>query len=240
MLFFQKILKLPILPKASTMPQRYRAFTLAEVLIVLGIIGIVAEMTIPTLMKSTQNAEYKAGLKKAYSVLSQMQLMLASDSSGVFSDALSGCGDSDHTCFKNVLKTKLRYIKECDGGANLGVCFPNGLKYLNGTAENDEWGANATAAGLVLADGMSFLIYAESSSCAVATGVSAPTKRCGWVTVDVNGLKKPNQWGKDIYHFWISPDSIVPASTVTHSIADDCNVGTNQGHLCASKYIMGN
>ena len=36
-----------------------KAFTLAEVLITLGIIGVVAAMTMPTLMNSTQGAQYK-------------------------------------------------------------------------------------------------------------------------------------------------------------------------------------
>ena len=44
-------------------------FTLAEVLITLGIIGVVAAMTMPTLMNSTQGAQYKAAYKKALSAL---------------------------------------------------------------------------------------------------------------------------------------------------------------------------
>src|SRR5574344_742911 len=43
------------------------AFTLAEVLIVLGIIGIVASMTIPTLMNKVAKQEYLTALKKFYS-----------------------------------------------------------------------------------------------------------------------------------------------------------------------------
>ena len=46
-------------------------FTLAEVLITLGIIGVVAAMTMPTLINSTQGAQYKAAFKKALSALSQ-------------------------------------------------------------------------------------------------------------------------------------------------------------------------
>ena len=52
------------------MTKRY-GFTLAEVLITLGIIGVVAAMTMPTLMNSTQGAQYKAAYKKALSALSQ-------------------------------------------------------------------------------------------------------------------------------------------------------------------------
>jgi type II secretory pathway pseudopilin PulG len=47
------------------------AFTLAEVLITLGIIGVVAAMTIPTLISNITCARYKAKFKKAISVLNQ-------------------------------------------------------------------------------------------------------------------------------------------------------------------------
>ncbi len=47
------------------------AFTLAEVLITLGIIGVVAAMTMPTLLNSTQAARSKTGFKKVMNVLNQ-------------------------------------------------------------------------------------------------------------------------------------------------------------------------
>lgn len=46
-----------------------QAFTLAEVLITLGIVGIVAAMTIPALVNRTQGKELETSLKKSYSVL---------------------------------------------------------------------------------------------------------------------------------------------------------------------------
>ena len=48
-----------------------RAFTLAEVLIALTIIGIIAAITVPVLNQSAQEKELNAGLKKAYSALKQ-------------------------------------------------------------------------------------------------------------------------------------------------------------------------
>ena len=47
------------------------AFTLAEVLITLGIIGVVAAMTIPTLIANTNSAKYRSQFKKTISTLSQ-------------------------------------------------------------------------------------------------------------------------------------------------------------------------
>lgn len=54
------------------------AFTLAEVLITLGIIGIVAAMTIPTLIANSNSLKYKAQFKKTVSTLNQAGLMAQS------------------------------------------------------------------------------------------------------------------------------------------------------------------
>ena len=51
------------------------AFTMAEVLITIGIIGLVAAMTLPGLINNAQNKEKVTALKKAYSVLSQATLL---------------------------------------------------------------------------------------------------------------------------------------------------------------------
>ncbi len=55
-------------------------FTLAEVLITLGIIGIVAALTIPGLLSRNEEKVRETQLKKAYSVLSQAhQMMIVKD-----------------------------------------------------------------------------------------------------------------------------------------------------------------
>ena len=50
------------------------AFTLAEVLITIGIIGVVAAMTIPSLLINLQDKQFKAMYKKYYSTLAQALL----------------------------------------------------------------------------------------------------------------------------------------------------------------------
>ena len=50
-------------------------FTLAEVLITLGIIGVVASMTLPVLIQNNKNKEVESRLKKVYSVMNQAILM---------------------------------------------------------------------------------------------------------------------------------------------------------------------
>ena len=57
-----------------------RGFTLAEVLITLAIIGIVAALTIPSVISNYQQQEFKTGLKKAVSVLNEaIQTNIAQD-----------------------------------------------------------------------------------------------------------------------------------------------------------------
>lgn len=53
---------------------RNRAFTLAEVLITLGIIGVVAAITIPSLMENVRNRDLQAQLKKTYSEWNQISM----------------------------------------------------------------------------------------------------------------------------------------------------------------------
>ena len=58
---------------------KIRAFTLAEVLITLGIIGVVAAMTIPSLINSYQHKVLETQFKKAYAILYQLVLQVQND-----------------------------------------------------------------------------------------------------------------------------------------------------------------
>ena len=59
--------------------KKFFAFTLAEVLITLGIIGVVAAMTMPVLTASSRKSEYSARLKKYYSSMQQAVLLYNQD-----------------------------------------------------------------------------------------------------------------------------------------------------------------
>ena len=75
-------------------------FTLAEVLITLGIIGVVAAMTIPTLIANTNGAKFRSQFKKSISTLNQAGLMAQAQYDFDYAGASSKCGDtltSGHT-----------------------------------------------------------------------------------------------------------------------------------------------
>ena len=69
-------------------------FTLAEVLITLGIIGVVAAMTIPTLISNTNGAQFKSAYKKALSTLNQAVLMNVAMNDTDFSTVVADDADS--------------------------------------------------------------------------------------------------------------------------------------------------
>lgn len=217
------------------------AFTLAEVLITLGIIGVVAALTIPTLMTRTQDLEYKSALKKVYSSLSQTYLKLSGDNGGAFTGATSTCSDSD--CFRNLFKNNMNVISTCDAGNVQGVCFPNdsSIKFLNGNAIVPWATASvASSSGMILSDGTSVILQLDSPTCN-SNSYNPRTDYCGWITVDVNGLKAPNTWGRDIYTFFIFGAKVLPNVYDVGSSGnpvDDCGVGTNYGQTCASKYLL--
>ncbi len=82
-------------------------FTLAEVLITLGIIGIVAAMTIPTLIAKVQHIQYRVSYKKAYSVINQALKTMVDDGevSGIPSECSSVVAENFKKLATNYIKT---------------------------------------------------------------------------------------------------------------------------------------
>ena len=89
-------------------------FTLAEVLITLGIIGVVAAMTMPTLMNSTQGAQYKAAYKKALSALSQAVTLNVALDEWNFADA-----DNSTYVLKDMFESRMNVVRSaCSTGCS--------------------------------------------------------------------------------------------------------------------------
>src|SRR5574344_2904850 len=144
---------------------KFLAFTLAEVLITLGIIGVVAALTIPTLMQKTQELESISKLKKVYSVL-QNAYSRAINDEGEISDW--GTISDDDACSDLVMQKFVSYLnvlKNC--GTDKSGCFYSGkYKILNGTvvAANDYSDLDTSFSRVLLSDGtsISFDAYAQN------------------------------------------------------------------------------
>lgn len=86
----------------------HRGFTLAEVLITLGIIGVVAAMTLPALVNQTQGKELETGLQKAYSVIQAALNQMAYDEG----QTINITNYPTHT-FMPIFKKYFKITKDC-------------------------------------------------------------------------------------------------------------------------------
>ncbi|MBP7211578.1 type II secretion system protein [bacterium] len=94
------------------MINRQKAFTLAEVLITLGIIGVVAALTIPTLMAKTKKQQTTVALKKFYSTMSQAIKLSEVDNGDDSEWKVDNTQDySGRTFFNTYLDKYIQYTK---------------------------------------------------------------------------------------------------------------------------------
>lgn len=161
-----------------------KAFTLAEVLVTLGIIGVVAAMTIPTLINNYKKKVTVERLKSAYSVLFQA-LRLSEAENGYVSDWNFDLGIEE---FYDTYLTK--YLKHVEKIVPAEYTDIVDVKYLNGLlCTNEEWCGNKS-------DGLHYWLKLANGTVVM---LDPPSGRA--IAVDINGDKKPNIIGKDIFVF---------------------------------------
>lgn len=208
-----------------------KGFTLAEVLITLGIIGLVAAMTIPTLMINLKARRLKSQFMKAHSTVAQAyKLMLADDVS---------IDPNDYTDSKTFYKTFMRYFQ---GATDCGVLAGyTARKYLPCYNIYDDTGYKTLAgkpAGSNKFDDGQFAL--QNGSLVLIENYE---KRL-WISVDINGFNnKPNIWGADLFTFEVLDSGLTPMGSMGSSIQDInvyCNKNSQHvlnGIACTKKAI---
>lgn len=178
------------------------AFTLAEVLIVLGIIGVVAAITIPTLVISYQKREYVAGLQSAMSSLNNTFSTIRIEyecSTMACTGIWDNSGDSVRDLWEKLVDTgKLSIVKNCGVQTGLG-CFSATSNYLDDTPMPTSFDNDISYAKAVLGNGISIGMTDEPGNCTSNYGIGVRSEVCGWILVDINGLVQPNKVGRDIF-----------------------------------------
>ena len=183
------------------------AFTLAEVLITIGIIGIVAAMTIPTLISKYQEKVIVTSLKKTVATISQAYqralydnnfnmnfgyldpefVALPEDEGPGFYDKN---GNHNTDVFYNALKKYLNIAKDCGREVEQG-CFADTIVSVFDSSKSWDF-LNRTGKPrrfFVLNDGTSIGFLTINTTSPTQTGIY----------IDVNGLKGPNLAGYDIF-----------------------------------------
>ena len=152
-------------------------FTLAEVLITLGIIGVVAAMTMPTLLNSTNGAQYRTAYKKALSVLSQaVVLNVALDDYDLSQATTSSDTDTAKASLYSLFRNRMNVVSD-SGTSNVD----------SWTAGNDNTAKFGDSSNYTMFfnDGISFTFAKSAAQC-------SQTNLCKGA-IDINGAKNPNK-----------------------------------------------
>lgn len=163
-------------------------FTLAEVLITLGIIGVVAAMTMPTLINQTNGAQYKAAYKKALSAISQGVTLNVALEDYDISD-LSGASGSGNGTLLELFQKRMNVVKSVDGALKTNE------KYTAKDDKDADLDAAGTNTTVFFNDGIMFSFPTATKECTkTAAGAITGTGCKGFI--DVNGVKGPNKMVK--------------------------------------------
>lgn len=165
-----------------------KAFTLAEVLVTLMIIGVIASITIPTLKKTSDEKAYVAGALKAYSELSAATKSLKRTEGPIPMWSLYATGEP-------VVDIMNKYKKIMP---SVGVPPKSyTIQTLNNEATDFGNNFSNSKATITAADGSIYSLLGVNANCPVAYKGTA----CFMMLVDVNGSKDPNMIGVDVFAF---------------------------------------
>ena len=174
------------------------AFTLVEVLITLGVIGVVSAITMPTLIKNYQQHETVNRLKETYSIISQAVRMSETENGLLetweIPNASWGADTYPYgkTFFEQYLKPYIKIAKECKYLSN--ECWADKYIRTNGVVDETFFSASKNKTyGMVLANGSVIGFYPRGSLCEIY--------------IDLNGKKGPNKLGKDAFDIVIAKTS---------------------------------
>ena len=162
------------------------AFTLAEVLITLGIIGIVAAITIPSFITRYQKRETATRLKATYSIIANA-LKLAEEENG----DLDFTGSTTLENFDKYLLPYLKLTSKQLNGGKISFLYPDGKR--------KEQALSVIAAGgysYTLLSGVQIFVPKDLSF----------TNRIGML-IDLNGYNSPpNKMGRDAFYLMVVPE----------------------------------
>ena len=204
--------------------RRKVAFTLAEVLITLGIIGVVAVLTLPSVVIKYREQATVAKLKQVYAILDQAFSQMTNDE-GTIDTWDEGAARKQK--IEELIPKYLKITKQCDINTTFKKC--GYTTYKNRFNELTRGFYTYSNANYFLADGTIIYTAISNSSnlynqCKMSKNFtnSSPfqsyTNSCGEVWVDINGTKPPNTMDFDLFYFYIVKDGIIPAGSKNETV----------------------
>ena len=174
---------------------RKAAFTLAEVLITLGIIGVVAAITMPILVFNIRVAKLQSQFKKNYTDLNNAAKMFEADKGITFNEYQASLLEKyPNKQSTEALKEFLSYYKSSESFTI------SSWKYRQTGFNSIGMGSGACDKSGYMRD-MNGRIYEMDDLSTMNYGPK--------ICVDINGLEKPNIYGVDIFIFIFKEDGTV-------------------------------
>lgn len=204
-----------------------KGFTLAEVLVTMGVIGVVAALTVPNLVKDYQNKSLVAQLQKVYAELQQVFDNYLSDERVedlketdlfVFTSSATA---SNVTGLEAFLRQYFKSPAICNPASN---CFASEYYFISGTKDESVTTALADTNFRGAALGSGAAIALRPGSYGYVCGDNG--SNCRYIYVDVNGKRPPNIIGKDLFILWVADSGVVTAR-LTDTAARDTWFDTN-------------
>ena len=201
------------------MKKKNLAFTLAEVLIVIGIIGVVAALTLPNLNHATGDKETVTRLQKAYSILSEANDRAVAIYGPISTWNTESCRNADNfqRCYMQRIGEFLKISKYCDEtgeeeDSSYSDCSALGKSYMQNSPIIYQ-----------LQDAITFTAEGVTPGCDNGYGLFGTNiPACfDYLTVDINGPNKgKNSMGYDVFPFLVS-DKLGVSAPVDYDSAED-------------------
>ena len=207
------------------------AFTLSEVLITLGIIGIVAALTIPHVIDNYNKQVTITKLQKAYTTLNQAFRQSEVDNgSSEFWQETDKIGTDEY--FNTYWKKYFNHITFCKTAKECGYKSAAPFSKFNGT-QTGTIGIDSSRVFFKTSDDVFYLFVDKTTN---EKGEQHPIP---YVLIDINGAKAPNMYGIDVFIFKrIAGKGIVPYGNEVTLAATKANCNNKSGgDFCAARIM---
>ncbi len=212
------------------------AFTLAEVLVTLGIIGVISAMTLPTLVKNHQRTVYVTQLQKVYNELSQAAEKMRNDNNAV-SLTETRFNQNNANAASDFLNTYFKVVRECTTSSGT-PCLASEYTSMDGTAFNHwAFGVSATNPCVSIASGAAICIGGGVNLEDSYENGEYTNHGYTRIYVDVNGSQGPNIVGRDLFYMELYSDGKIAEGYMANH-EDDCGGGNQDyGGGCLDKIM---
>lgn len=205
-----------------------QAFTLAEILITLGIIGVISALTVPTLMNNYQQQAYVTTLHKVYNETTQAVQQVMTDNNG---NTLFAAGLTSQTALNNWIKNYFKVTTDCSGDST--QCLAPNAEYIKINKDTN-----------FMTDRTAQNYYALASGAVVRPLYDQSGNKRFNIFVDTNGKKGPNVLGRDVFFFAVYENGAIDdykdsTTSAPLSVADRDSLFENQCYSSSSDGLWG-